>query len=130
PFFFISVGMIVDMSVILNGWMALIIAGTLTAVALVGKYLAAWSAQKVFKFSKGQRGLIFGLSGGHAAATLAIIIVGHEAGIIDDNILNGTVILILITCIIAPLVTEKAGKEVIRDSEDDYEQDPAIADET
>ncbi len=130
PFFFISVGMIVDMSVILNGWLALVIAGTLTVVALIGKWLAAWLAQLTFKFSKGQRGIIFGLSGGHAAATLAIIIVGHEAKIIDDNILNGTVILILITCIVASLVTEKAAKQVIQDSEDDYELDPAIADET
>lgn len=130
PFFFISVGMIVDVSVILEGPMALIIAGTLTVVALVGKYLAAWITQKVFKYTKGQRGLIFGLSSAHAAATLAIIIVGHEAGIIDDNILNGTVILILITCIIASFVTEKAAKEVIKDSEDDYELNEAIASET
>lgn len=130
PFFFISVGMIVDMSVIFNGWLALVIAATLTIVALIGKWTAAWMAQKVFGYSKGQRGLIFGLSSGHAAATLAIIIVGHEAGIIDDNILNGTVILILITCIIASLATEKAAKEVISESDDDYEKDPALADET
>lgn len=130
PFFFISVGMIVDMSVILQGPLALIIAGTLTIVALIGKYLAAWLTQKVFKFTKGQRGLIFGLSSAHAAATLAIIIVGHKAGIIDDNILNGTVILILVTCIIASFVTEKAAKEVIKDSEDDYELNEAIASET
>ncbi len=130
PFFFISVGMIVDVSVIFQGPLALIIAATLTIVALVGKWLAAWVTQLVYKFTKGQRGIIFGLSSAHAAATLAIIMVGHEAGIIDDNILNGTVILILITCIIASLVTEKAAVEVIKDTEDDYKLDPAMANET
>src|SRR5690625_512135 len=130
PFFFISVGMIVDVSVIFNGPIALIIAATLTIVALVGKWLAAWVTQVVYKFTKGQRGLIFGLSSAHAAATLAIIMVGHEAGIIDDNILNGTVVLILITCVVASFVTEIAAVEVIKDTEDDYKLDPAIADET
>lgn len=130
PFFFISVGMIVDLSVVFNGWMTVIIAGTLTLVALIGKWLAAFSAQLIYRFSRGQRGLIFGLSGGHAAATLAIIIVGHEAGIINNNILNGTVILILVTCIVASLVAEKAAKAVVQDTEDDYELDPAIVEET
>src|SRR5690554_163684 len=41
PFFLISVGMLVDVSVIMSGPTALIVAGTLTAVALFGKWLAA-----------------------------------------------------------------------------------------
>src|SRR5690606_38140714 len=52
-------------------------------------------------------------SGGHAAATLAVILVGHRAGILDDNILNGTVILILITCILVSFVTERAAKSIM-----------------
>lgn len=119
PFFLISVGMIVDVSVILSGPMALIIAGTLTIVAISGKWLAAFFSQLIFGFSKGQRGLIFGLSSAHAAATLAVILVGYKAGILDDNILNGTVILILVTCIVASFATEKAAKSIIRSSDDD-----------
>ncbi len=113
PFFLISVGMIVDISVITSGPMALIVAGTLSIVAISGKWLAAFITQKWFKYSKGQRQLIFGLSGGHAAATLAVILVGHRAGILDDNILNGTVILILITCILVSFVTERAAKNIM-----------------
>ncbi|MBA6151361.1 cation:proton antiporter [Gelidibacter maritimus] len=119
PFFLISVGMIVDISVIMSGPMALIVAGTLTMVALFGKWAAAFLTQVIFKFSKGQRKLIFGLSSAHAAATLAVILVGYKAGILDDNILNGTVILILVTCIIASFVTESAAKMIVRASDDD-----------
>ena len=119
PFFLISVGMIVDVSVILSGPMALIIAGTLTVVAIFGKWLAAFFTQKIFGFSKGERKLIFGLSSAHAAATLAVILVGYKAGILDDNILNGTVVLILVTCVIASFATESAAKMIIRDSDDD-----------
>lgn len=120
PFFLISVGMLVDISVILKGPTALLIAATLTIVALLGKWLAALITQLIFRYSRDQRMLIFGLSSSHAAATLAIILVGFNAGILDENILNGTIILILITCVVASFVTEKASKAiVIKDETDD-----------
>src|SRR5690606_13534338 len=119
PFFLISVGMLVAVSVILSGPMALIIAGTLSVVAIFGKWLAALFTQLVFKYSKAQRQLIFGLSSAHAAATLAVILVGYKAEILDENILNGTIILILITCIVASFATEKASKKLVIESEND-----------
>ncbi|GAA6768050.1 hypothetical protein AAFH68_40020 [Flavobacterium sp. CGRL1] len=111
PFFLISVGMLVDISVILSGPTALIVAGTLSVVAIFGKWIAAFFTQVVFKYTKTERQLIFGLSSAHAAATLAVILVGFKAKILDENILNGTIILILITCIVASFATEKAAKK-------------------
>lgn len=113
PFFLISVGMIVNVNIIFNGTEALIVTGTLTIVALFGKWLAALFTQLIFGYSAVQRNLIFGLSSSHAAATLAIILVGYKAGILDANILNGTVILILITCIVASFVTERSAKKIV-----------------
>ncbi|MBS1628167.1 MAG: cation:proton antiporter [Bacteroidetes bacterium] len=118
PFFLISVGMLVDVSVLLKGPMAWIVAGTLSAVALFSKWIAALFTQFVFKYSNAQRQLIFGLSSAHAAATLAVILVGFEAGVLDENILNGTIILILITCITASFATEKAAKKIISETEE------------
>lgn len=122
PFFLIAVGMLVDMSVVLSGPTTLIIAGTLTLVAITGKWLAAWLTQISFKYSSAQRQLIFGLSSAHAAATLAIILVGYTAGILDENILNGTIVLILFTCVIASFATEKAAKKIVITQESDDEQ--------
>lgn len=119
PFFLISVGMLVDVGVILKGPTAIIIAGTLSVVALFGKWFAALVTQLIFKYSKAQRQLIFGLSSSHAAATLAVILVGYKANILDENILNGTIILILITCIVASFATEKAAKKIVIESEED-----------
>jgi Kef-type K+ transport system membrane component KefB len=116
PFFLISVGMLVDISVILSGYMAIVVAITLAVVAVSGKWLAAFFTQLVFKYSTSQRKIIFGLSSGHAAATLAVIIVGYNAEIIDINILNGTIILILITSIVATLATENAVKLMVSES--------------
>src|SRR5690554_6843534 len=125
PIFLISVGMLVDISIVLEGPRALIVALTLTLVALLGKWLAAYFTQKTFKYSITQRNLIFGLTSSHAAATLAIILVGFRAGILDEYILNGTIILILITCLIATIVTQRAAK-IIAINEENEPLTPAM----
>ena len=119
PFFLISVGMIVDIQVLANGPTALIVTATLTVVALLGKWIAAFFTQIIFKYSRPQRQLIFGLSSSHAAATLAIILVGYNEKILDENILNGTIILILVTCVVASFATEQAAKKIVLTSETD-----------
>lgn len=113
PLFLISVGMLVDVSVLFDGPWTLIVALVLTAVAIVGKWLAAWATQKTFRYTSTQRDLIFGLSSSHAAATLAIILVGYRAGILDVYILNGTIILILLTCIVASVSTQRAARKIV-----------------
>ncbi|HKM43919.1 MAG TPA: cation:proton antiporter [Dysgonamonadaceae bacterium] len=119
PIFLISVGMLVNVSVVFSGTTTLYIAVVLSVVALLGKWLSAFLTQKTFKYSVAQRNLIFGLSSSHAAATLAVILVGFKAGIIDEYILNGTIVLILLTCLIASFVTQKAAKEIAIAEEDE-----------
>lgn len=126
PFFLISVGMILDLSVLANGYAAIMIAFSLSVVALSGKWLAAFFTQLVFRYSKFQRRLIFGLSSSHAAATLAIILAGYQAHILDKNILNGTIILILITCIISSFVTEVAAKKIVSEANNEEENGVAV----
>jgi hypothetical protein len=105
--------MLIDLRVILNGPMAIIIAVVLTSGAIFGKWLAALFTQIILKFSKAQRQLLFGLSTAHAGAILAVVLVGYKAGILDENILNGTIILILISCLVASVATEKASKKIL-----------------
>lgn len=113
PFFLISVGMLIDVRVLAHGPQALVVAATLTIVALIGKWLAAMLTSVLFRYTRAQLKLIFGLSSAHAAATLAVILVGFNLGIIDENILNGTIILILVTCLVASFITEDAGKKLV-----------------
>ncbi len=113
PFFLISVGMLVDLRVVFNGYTALFVAAVLTITALFGKWLAAFISQKIFRYKTAERQLLFGLSSAHAAATLAIILIGYREGILDENILNGTIILILITCLVASFATENAAKKLV-----------------
>lgn len=112
PFFLISVGMLVDLRVLLKGYEALFIAGVLTAMAISTKWLAAFITQKIFRYTSTQRNIIFGLSTSHAAATIAIILIGYNIKIVDENVLNGTIILILITCMVGSFITANAGKKI------------------
>ncbi len=113
PFFLISVGMIVDISVVFQGPYAIFMALVLSGVALFGKWTAALLTQLIFRYTSAQRGLIFGLSSSHAAATLAVILVGYNNHILDVNVLNGTIILILITCVASSFATERAAKKIV-----------------
>lgn len=112
PFFLITVGMIVDLRVLLKGPDALIIAGSLTTIAILTKWVAAFLTQKIFGYSSTQRNIIFGLSTSHAAATIAVILIGYNVGLVDENVLNGTIILILVTCMVGSFVTANAGKRL------------------
>ncbi len=85
PFFLISVGMIVDLHGIFSGPALLIVAAILTTVALAGKWGAAEISSRIFGFNRDQRNLLFGLTSSHAAAILAVIMVGYKIGIIDDT---------------------------------------------
>jgi len=120
PFFLIGVGMLVNFNVLFNGWGALKVAGVIVAVALLTKFLAAWITEKMFRLSRDEGKMIFGLSSAHAAATLAIILVGYNIIIgetpegipirlLDEDILNGTILLILISCAVSSFVVEKAS---------------------
>ncbi|PKO01511.1 MAG: sodium:proton antiporter [Chloroflexi bacterium HGW-Chloroflexi-5] len=113
PFFLISVGMLIDVRVIFSGPATLLIGLVLTLSALLSKWLAAFITQKIYKYSRMQRQLIFGLSSARVAATLAIILVGYNAGILDKNILNIAIIIILITTIFSSVITEKAAKQIL-----------------
>lgn len=119
PFFLISVGMVVDVKVLFHGYWALIIASVLTSFAIFSKWLAALLTQLIFRMTSSERQIIFGLSTAHAAATLAIIMVGYQKEILSIEIVNGTIILILLTCMVASFVTENAGRKLLIETRDD-----------
>ena len=112
PFFLISAGMLVDLSLFFKGTSALVFAGILSAVALITKWFAAEITGFIYKYTKHERRVMFGLSASHAAATLAVIKVGYDIGLFDQNVINGTVILILITCMVSSFVTERAARQI------------------
>lgn len=113
PFFLISVGMIIDLRPLIKGTDSLYIASLLIIVALFSKYIAAFITQKIFRFSSIERNLIYGLSTAHAAAMLAIALVGFQLQLIDESILNGTILVILVSSLVSSFVVAGAGKNYV-----------------
>ncbi|MGL5272626.1 MAG: cation:proton antiporter [Phocaeicola sp.] len=126
PFFLIGVGMILDYKVFITDLRTIYTAIIMTVIATVSKYLAAYLTQKKFHYSKSERSIIFGLSNAQAAATLAAVMVGYnvilghtDAGVpirlLDDSILNGTIIMIFVTCTIASFAAQKGAQQLVKE---------------
>ncbi|MHC1704531.1 MAG: cation:proton antiporter [Tenuifilaceae bacterium] len=113
PFFLLFVGMYIDLRIFLSGWKSIIDAVLLIFFVLFSKWLAAYITQKLFFYKPVYRKLIFGLSSSHAAATIAVILIGYQFGIIDINVLNATSILILVTCLVSSFETENASRQIV-----------------
>ena len=62
--------MLIDIHVIFGQGDALKVAAVMIVVALVGKWIASWLTQKIYKMAPIERELMFGLSNAQAAATL------------------------------------------------------------
>jgi Kef-type K+ transport system membrane component KefB len=123
PFFLIGVGMLVDFSVLFKGIGALKVAGVMIVMAVLTKYIAAWFTQKTFSLSGDERQLVFGLSNARVGATLAVVLVGYSVilgetptgepiRLLNEDVLNGTIIMILVTCTISSFVVEKASRKI------------------
>lgn len=118
PYFLIGVGMIIDVRVLLGGGEALKVAAVMIVMALSGKWIASWVTQKVYDMSALERDLMYGLSNAQAAATLAAVLVGYNiilpdgSRLLNDDVLNGTVVLILVTCVVSSFITEHAARKM------------------
>jgi len=113
PFFLIHVGMLSDLGIFFKGAAALISVGIIVSLALVLKWLPAYLTARIFHYRPEERRVIFGLSVAQAASTLAAALVGYELGLVNDNVLNGVIIMILVTCMVSALVVESAGRKLV-----------------
>ena len=112
PYFLIGVGMIIDLHVLFDGTYTLLLSAIVIATAIVGKWLAAWLAQRCTHTTRLDRILMFGLTNSHAAGALAIVMIGKESGLMDASMLNATVLLILVSCIVSSLATSVAARKL------------------
>lgn len=132
PIFLVGVGMLIDVHVFTKDWETLLVAGVMIAVAVGGKWLAAWLMAKLARLNSQQCRLIFGLTNSHAAGALASVMIGYAiimpdgSRLIPDSILNAVIILILISCAISSFVTDRSAEtlhEEAKKADDSHEDD-------
>ena len=118
PYFLIGVGMLVNVNLLFGGVETLRVAAVMIVMALSSKWIASLVTQKLLGMRPLERHMIFGLSTAQAGATLAAVLVGYSLflpngqRLLNDDVLNGTVILILVTCIFSSFCTESASKKM------------------
>lgn len=126
PFFLLSVGMLVDVRVLLGSVHAWKVMLAMTATVTAAKWTAARLTARIFGYTSAEGSVIFGLTVPQAAATLAATLVGYQIGLFDDFVLNGAIMMILATCLIGPWIVEKRGRQVALE-EDQAPFDPRQA---
>jgi Kef-type K+ transport system membrane component KefB len=126
PFFLLSVGMLVDFRVLIEHPQALLFAFSIVFLVNAGKWFAAWLSAKIYKYSKDELNIMYGLTIPQAAATLAATLVGFELGLFNLAIVNGVIIMILVTCLIGPYMVEKYSRKIAEfEEEQPYERNTA-----
>jgi len=117
PVFLFSVGMLVNVQNLISDIQIWIVAGVMLAASLVTKYIAARIVQALFGYSQEEGWIIFGLSIAQATVVLAVVEVGYNERLFNEAVLDGTVILILVTCLISPWIVERFGKKLALEEE-------------
>lgn len=124
PYFLIGVGMLINVHVIFKSWNVGWVALNMVVVAMLAKWLSAYCASKIFGFKKAGRRLMFGLTSGKAAATIAAALIGFQHGLLTEDMLNGAVLMILVSCIVSSISTQTAAKKMrIELTEEEFKKD-------
>ena len=119
PYFLIGVGMLINIGTLFEGprmWGVVLL---IAFFGTFGKALAAYVSSLLFRLPKSAGHMMFGLTCAHAAGAIAMVMVGMRLEVspgvylVNDEILNGVVIMILITCIISSMMAERAAQQIV-----------------
>ena len=114
PYFLIGVGMIIDFGILARHpetyWLVLVMVVTGILSKLIASAIMAWTMGE----NRHGMWLMFGLTNAHAAGALAIVTIGtaQNVQLMNSEMLSGTVMLILISCIISGFATSRGAKEI------------------
>ena len=110
PYFLIGVGMLINVGVLFSGWGVIICACIMSGIALFSKWGAVGLTRLAYRLDRTEGLMMFGLSSGKAAATIAATMIGYQYGLLSETLMNGAVVMILICCVVATLTTDGAAR--------------------
>lgn len=119
PVFLLYSGLITDPLTFLKSPETIIVAGGVTIVAYVSKFIAAWITSKIYKYTKAEFWTVYGLSHAQAAVTIPTLVIGLETGLFDTTLFNAAILMILLTSITSPLIVQRFAPDLQTASTDD-----------
>lgn len=112
PYFLIGVGMLINVRVLTTGWLTIYVAAVMSVTAMMSKWIAAYATQRTFGMRPIERSMLYQLSNAHTAVALAVVMIGYKLGIFGESILDGTVVMILVTCTVSSIGTSRASSRL------------------
>ena len=119
PYFLIGVGMLINLGTLFSSVDMVWIVVLIVFFGTFGKAVAAYICSLLFRLSKTDGHMMFGLTSAHAAGAIAMVMVGIRLEVapgeylVSDDMLNGIIMMILFTCIISTMMTEHAAKKIV-----------------
>ena len=136
PYFLIGVGMLINLPQMFARPDSLLFILIFVVLALLTKALACLLAGRLFRLSYEVQTMMTGLTSGHAAGALAMVMVGMQLTLpsgeplVSDELLNAVVMLILCSCLFSAFVTTHASKRIakvgVSDEEKQGEEDKIL----
>lgn len=119
PAFFVTIGFLIDLGVFVDtieNHPGLTI--SIVATPIVAKWIAGVVTQKALGYTRDEGLIMWALALPQVAATLAVALTAYQAKgsagtpLIDESILNGVLVLVVVTSILGPILTEVFGKRL------------------
>jgi len=135
PYFLIGVGMLINVRTVFTSWHVVWVVFLIAFFGTFGKALAAYVSSLIFRLPQRDGNMMFGLTSAHAAGAIAMVMVGMRLEVapgvflVNDDMLNGVVMMILVTCIISTLMTDHASRQVVLAQNRDNLSYPANSDD-
>jgi len=135
PYFLIGVGMLINVRTIFSGLDMVWTVFLIVFFGTFGKAVAAYVCSLLFRFTKADGHIMFGLTSAHAAGAIAMVLVGMRLEVapgvylMNDIMLNGVVMMILFTCVISTLMTQHAAKQIIIQEKSHLRNDSTVGED-
>ena len=119
PYFLIGVGMLINVRTVFTSFEVLLVVCLIAFFGTFGKAVAAYFSSLLFRLPQRDGNMMFGMTSAHAAGAIAMVMVGMRLEVApgvylaNTDMINGVVMMILVTCIISTMMTEHASQQIV-----------------
>ena len=119
PYFLIGVGMLINVRTVFTSLEVLWVVCLIAFFGTFGKAVAAYISSLIFRLPQRDGNMMFGMTSAHAAGAIAMVMVGMRLEVspgvylVNSDMLNGVIMMILVTCIISTMMTEHASQQIV-----------------
>lgn len=123
PIFFISIGFLIDPTQFVHSIVTQFpLAVSLILALLIGKWIAAESTGRAFRYSPIARKTVWSLTLPQVAATLAATLVAYKTlnaqgkTLLDQQMMNVVLVMVVVTSILGPVLTARFAPKMVAES--------------